>query len=112
FGNPQRVSYSADWYKRTLTQNVAGRHRLVKNREIVLSDVPNPEHGTFVRRRRSPGTPTINTPLTGPLSTATAERSRRRLRHSLPDCSVVELDGHTIRGINRAEIGSGDRRPG
>src|SRR5262249_38142537 len=33
---------------------------------------------------------------------------RRRLRRALPDRPVIELNGHAVRGIDRAEIGPGN----
>src|SRR5262249_13860948 len=35
-------------------------------------------------------------------------RRRRRFQGALPDRSVVELNGHAVRGIDRAEIGPGN----
>src|SRR5262245_8061950 len=39
---------------------------------------------------------------------APTRRRRRRFRGALPDRSVVELNGHAVRGIDRAKIGPGD----
>src|SRR5262249_27873050 len=39
---------------------------------------------------------------------APTRRRQRRFRGALPDRSVVELNGHTVRGIDRAEIGPGN----
>src|SRR5262244_4127989 len=38
----------------------------------------------------------------------TRRRRRRRFRGALPDRSVVELNGHAVRGIDRAKIGPGN----
>src|SRR5262249_17380780 len=42
------------------------------------------------------------------LPAPTTRRRRRRFRGTLPDRSVVELNGHAVRGIDRAEIGPGN----
>src|SRR5262245_25290585 len=42
------------------------------------------------------------------LPAPTTRRRRRRFRGALPDRPVVELNNHAIRGIDRAEIGSGN----
>src|SRR5262249_6839410 len=39
---------------------------------------------------------------------APTRRRRRRFRGALPDRSVVELNGHAVRGIDRAKIGPGN----
>src|SRR5262245_65819832 len=42
------------------------------------------------------------------LSAPPTRRRRRRFQGALPDRSVVELNGHAVRGIDRAEIGPGN----
>src|SRR5215510_489917 len=39
---------------------------------------------------------------------APTRRRQRRFRGALPDRSIVELNGHAVRGIDRAEIGPGN----
>src|SRR5262249_36156377 len=39
---------------------------------------------------------------------AATRRRRRRFRRALPDRPVIELNGHAVRGIDRAEIGPGN----
>src|SRR5262249_3698237 len=42
------------------------------------------------------------------LPAPTTRRRRRRFQGALPDRSVIELNGHAVRGIDRAEIGPGN----
>src|SRR5437870_3677809 len=42
------------------------------------------------------------------LPAPTTRWRRRRFQGALPDRSVVELNGHAVRGIDRAEIGPGN----
>jgi len=52
------------------------------------------------RGQRSPRAPRLPAPTT--------QRRRRRFRRALPDRPVIELNGHAVRGIDRAEIGPGN----